>query len=336
MRLDVASLKDDYRAWMDIGVALPSYEVDDVRIQTARAPEWVHFGAGDIFRGFIGSLNQRLLEKGFTKTGIIACEPFDYEVIDRIYGEHDSLTLNVTLNSDGTMSREILAGIAEGVKADFSDEASSAHLREIFRAPSLKMLSFMITEKGYQLRRTDGTLMPVVEADMKEGPAKPRHTMAIVASLLLERFNAGALPLAVVSMDDCSHNGEKLRMSVIEIVEAWTKAGFVPPTFRDYVTDETRVSFPWTMIDTVAPRPHSWVQESLEKDGIEGMAPIVTEKKTFIAAFVSNEQPQRLVIEDNFPNGRLPLEKAGVCFCDREAVKRIKKTEADANELPRP
>ena len=325
MKLDLASLRENALDWMKLGVALPGFSVEQVRVDTAAAPEWVHFGAGNIFRGFIGSLNQRLLEKGFAKTGIIACDTFDYEVIDRIYGEHDSLTLNVILNPDGTTSREILAGVAEGVKADFSDEASAAHLREIFRAPSLKMLSFTITEKGYQLRRTDGTLLPVVEADMKEGPAKARHAMSIVAALLLERFNAGARPLAVVSMDNCSHNGEKLRKAVVEIVEAWTAAGFVPAAFRDYVTDETRVSFPWTMIDKITPRPHPRVQETLEKDGIEGMAPIVTEKKTFIAAFVNAEKPQYLVVEDRFPNGRPALEKAGVYFCDRETVNKTEK-----------
>ena len=38
--------------------------------------------------------------------------------------------------------------------------------------------------------------------------------MSITAALLLERFEAGAFPIAVVSMDNCSHNGEKLRNSV--------------------------------------------------------------------------------------------------------------------------
>ena len=32
----------------------------------------------------------------------------------------------------------------------------------------------------------------------------------VTAALLLERFNAGGTPIAVVSMDNCSHNGEKL------------------------------------------------------------------------------------------------------------------------------
>ena len=80
--------------------------------------------------------------------------------------------------------------------------------------------------------------------------------------------------------------------------------------FLDYLNDEKKIAFPWSMIDKITPRPHQMVEESLAKDGIEGMAPIVTSKNTYIAAFVNAERPQYLVVEDKFPNGRPPLEKA--------------------------
>jgi len=325
MRLNLDSIVREREAWLAAGVALPEFDIAAVRAETARAPEWVHFGAGNIFRGFIGSLSQRLLNAGLAKTGIIACDTFDYEVIDKIYDAHDSLTLNVLLNPDGTTTREVLAGVAEGLKADFSDPVSAERLRALFRAPSLRMLSFTITEKGYQLRRPDGSLMPVVEADMSEGPAKARHAMSIVAALLLERYGAGRLPMAVVSMDNCSHNGEKLMASVLEVAGAWVANGFAPKGFLDYLRDESRIAFPWSMIDKITPRPHPVVEKSLADAGIEGMAPIVTGKKTFIAAFVNAEKPQYLVVEDKFPNGRPPLEKAGVYFCDRDTVNMCEK-----------
>ena len=320
MKLSIESIRNDAAAWKAKGVALPTFDIDAVRAQTKKTPEWVHFGAGNIFRGFIGSLSQRLIEAGLSKTGIIACDTFDFEVIDKIYTAFDSLTLNVLLNPDGTTTREVLAGVAEGLKADFSDPAAAERLRAIFRAPSLKMLSFTVTEKGYALRRPDGSFLPVVEADMANGPAAPRHVMSIVTALLLERYRAGALPMAVVSMDNCSHNGEKLMKAVLEVAAAWKERGFADDGFLAYLNDESKVSFPWSMIDKITPRPHPRVEASLAADGFEGMAPIVTEKKTFIAPFVNAEKPQYLVIEDKFPNGRPPLEKAGVYFCDRATV----------------
>ena len=325
MKLNLDSIRNEASAWTAAHVALPTFDIAAMRAQTRQAPEWVHFGAGNIFRGFIGSLSQRLLNAGLAQTGIIACDTFDYEVIDRIYAPHDNLTLNVLLNPDGTTTREVLAGVAEGVKADFSDAAAKAHLEAIFRAPSLKMLSFTITEKGYALRKPDGTLLPVVEADMKEGPAAARHAMSIVCALLLARYRAGQLPLAVVSMDNCSHNGEKLRNAVVEIARAWHWDGFVDSGFLAYLEDETKVAFPWSMIDKITPRPHPMVEKALAADGIEGMAPVVTSKKTFIAPFVNAEKPQYLVVEDRFPNGRPPLERAGVYFCDRATVNMTEK-----------
>jgi fructuronate reductase len=86
------------------------------------------------------------------------------------------------------------------------------------------------------------------------------------------------------------------------------------------VEDEAQVSFPWSMIDKITPRPAKIVEEELTKAGVEDMAPVITSKKTFIAPFVNAEDPQYLVIEDRFPNGRPALEKAGVYMTDRDTV----------------
>ena len=325
MQMNATSLVRQKAEWEKLGVRLPAFDHAAMAAATKAHPVWVHFGAGNIFRGFIAALQQRLLNEGLADRGIIAADTFDYDIIDKIYAPYDNLTMMVTLNPDGTTSREIIGSVVEGLRADSSDAGQMARFKEIFTDPGLQMISFTITEKGYALYRPDGSLMPVVQADMDEGPEHARHAMSMVAALLYERFQAGQYPLAVVSMDNCSHNGEKLQSSVMAVAEAWQKKGFVGQDFLDYLQDEKKIAFPWSMIDKITPRPHQMVEESLAKDGIEGMAPIVTSKNTFIAAFVNAERPQYLVVEDKFPNGRPPLEKAGVYLTDRDTVNKTER-----------
>ena len=325
MKLNAASIVNQKAEWEAKGVALPKFDHEAMVKATKEHPIWVHFGGGNIFRGFVAALQQRLLNEGLSDKGIIVGDTFDYDVIDKIYTPFDSLTMNVTLNADGTTSREIIGSVAEGLRANSADAEMMARFKQIFTDPSLQMISFTITEKGYALYRPDGSLMPVVQADIDEGPAHARHAMSMVAALLLERFQNGAYPLAVVSMDNCSHNGEKLQASVMTVAKAWLEKGFVGQDFIDYLSDESKITFPWSMIDKITPRPHKIVEESLEKDGIEGMTPIVTSKNTFIAAFVNAERPQYLVVEDKFPNGRPALEKAGVYMTDRETVNKTER-----------
>jgi fructuronate reductase len=319
MKLNKAALKDK-TAWASAGVALPQFDIDEMLKTTRQAPVWVHFGAGNIFRGFIARLQQQLLNKGLAQNGVIAADTFDYDIIDKIYVPHDNLTLLVSLKPDGTTDREIVASIADSIRADSTNPEEMVKLKAIFENPALQMVSFTITEKGYALANLQDEYFPIVEADIKNGPTGARHAMSVVTGLMLARYHAGAAPMALVSMDNCSHNGEKLRSAVLTIAEAWRKNGFVDDGFVAYLNDEARVAFPWSMIDKITPRPSEAVEKSLADAGIEGMAPIITNKNTFIAPFVNSEVPQYLVVENTFPNGRPPLEKAGVYFTDRETV----------------
>ena len=320
MRLNYNGLKDS-NAWASAGISLPPYDPQALAQRTHSSPRWVHFGIGNIFRIFIGGIADSLIRSGLMDTGIICAETFDFDVVDKIYKPFDNLALAVTLHEDGKQDKCVLGSLTEALKAHPSDPESWARLTEIFTAPTLQLVSFTITEKGYALRNADGQYFPFVSADVNNGPENPSGAMGVVAAMLFARWKAGAKPLALVSMDNVSQNGKKLRESVIDMAEQWCSKNFVPSDFVSWVKDEGRVSFAWTMIDKITPRPSEDVAKMLESLGVEDMGIVITSKKTYIAPFVNAEAPGYLVIEDSFPNGRPPLEKApAVYMTDRKTV----------------
>lgn len=317
-------LNSDYtinkELWEASGMSLPGYDRPTMIEWTVREPVWLHFGAGNIFRAFIARLQDRLLEKGQADHGIIVAETFDPEILDRVYTPFDNLSVIADLAPSGDIHTSVLGSIAESVPFGKRNPDGRKRLLQIAAAPSLQMITLTITEKGYALRGKSGDFLAVVEDDIRNGPEAACHTMSILCSLLYRRYRAGGTPIAVVSMDNMSGNGSVLYAAVSEIARVWAERGHVEPGFLEYLSDDSRVTFPWGMIDKITPRPDEKVFEHLTKLGIQDMAPIVTEKGTYTAPFVNAEIPEYLVIEDRFPNGRPALENAGVLFADREKV----------------
>jgi len=320
MKLNRESLKNK-TFWEKADVFIPQFDIEKMITATKANPKWVHFGPGNIFRAFPAVLAQQLLEQGLEATGIIAAEGYDGEVIDKCFTAFDNLTIAVTLKSNGTTKKKVIASVAEALRMDCELET----LKKIFASPSLQMASFTITEKGYSLTGRDGILFPDIAQDINTGLVSPKSYMGRMTCLLHERFIHNEMPIAMVSMDNCSHNGDLLFAAMYTIAKGWLENGFVETGFLDYIHDKNKVSFPWTMIDKITPRPDDSVRDMLISSGLEDMLGTVTEKKTFIAPFVNAEETQYLIIEDEFPNGKPALEKTGVLFTTRETVDRVEK-----------
>lgn len=324
MKLTNEGLKNKSE-WENKGYNLPKYDREIIEKNTNKNPFWIHFGAGNIFRAFQANVVQNLLNEKVINSGLIVAEGYDYEIIEKQYRLHDNLSVLVTLKSSGSVEKTVVGSIMEFLTANSENEKDWARLLEIFRNPSLQMATFTITEKGYLLKNATGVFMPGVEDDFTSGPVLPKSYIGKIVTLLHERFINGELPIAMVSMDNCSHNGDKLYSAVNEFAKEWENRGVCKVGFVDYINNESKVSFPWTMIDKITPRPDAKVEKILYEDGLENLEPVITSKKTYVAPFVNAEETQYLVIEDKFPNGREELEKAGLYFTDRETVDKVEK-----------
>lgn len=320
----MVKLLDDYQnnaeSFHQAGITVPKFNQSVMADKTMEEPVWVHFGGGNLFRCFHSTIAQTLLNSGDLKSGIIVAETYDDEVIDKVYHPLQNRFLSVEMKSDGTFDKELIASVADSIYAGADNKAGRAKLAQIFTKPSLQFATFSITEKGYALKDMNGRLTKAAETDIANGPENPLTNMGLVASLLLARYKANQAPIAMVSTDNFSQNGQRLQDAVMLIADGWLKNGYVDQAFISYLNDRKKVAFPWSMIDRITPNPSGDVAALLKESGFEDTELVHTAKHTNIAPFANTEETHYLVIEDDFPNGRPPLEKAGVMMADRNTV----------------
>lgn len=321
MKLNLKSLQDK-KPWQEAGFDLPKYDLERVRQNTKDQPMWLHFGPGNIFRALMANAQQKLLNQGVSETGIIAVGS---DSVETIYQKHDNLTVLVTLKVDGSIEKTVIGSIAETLILDPERTDDLKRLKNIICDPHLQMISFTITEKGYNLRDSKNEFLPEVQEDFESGPAGATSYFGRITSLLYDRFQAGEYPIALVSMDNVSQNGKILGEVVATFAKEWSNNHQVPASFYSYVTNPNIIAFPWSMIDKITPRPDESVRQMLKDSGLEGVEDLVTARGSYVSPFVNAEESEYLVIEDRFPNGRPPLEKAGLIFTDRETVEQVER-----------
>ena len=174
--------------------------------------------------------------------------------------------------------------------------------------------------------KADGSIEKTVVGSIAESLTLDSHDTASYNRLkkFSEMNPCSLLLLPLPKMDNYSQNGDKLKTAITAFAEKWVENNLVEPEFLTYVTSN-KVSFPWTMIDKITPRPNTSVEELLKKDGVQDLDPVITGKHTYVAPFVNSEECEYLVIEDVFPNGRPALEKSGFIFTDRETVDKVER-----------
>ncbi|WP_455145818.1 mannitol dehydrogenase family protein [Brachyspira pilosicoli] len=327
MKLNIENLNDK-NFWENADIEVPKYNINDIRKNTAEKPTWIHFGAGNIFRGFIAAVADTLLNDSIIDTGIIAVDTHafgrddDYDMINKVYKPFDNLTLLASIKSNGDIDKKIIGSITDVLHADFINNYDA--LKKIFISSSLQVVSFTITEKGYSIKDLNGNYTSIVEGDINNEPKKAKNIMSIIAAMLLERYKNTAFPIAMLSVDNCSNNGDKLKSSIVEISREWVKRGYADNGFVEYLEDSKKVSFPLSMVDKITPRPSEIIEKKLEYIGLEEMS-LFKVGHNNMAPFVNAESVGYLVVEDLFPNGRAKFEKANVYVTDRITVQTVEK-----------
>ena len=313
---DLVACESQFKA---AGIKLPHFDVENATRNGREQPRWLHIGPGNLFRALHAQMAQTLLDDGWMQAGLVVVGMMGAAEIDDVYGVSDNRHLIVIVGSDGSMDATLSASVANAIYAG-QGAPGYAELMRVARQPSLQMVTVSITEKGYTTRAEDNRWAPGVAADIAAGPSGATSAMGIVAAMLHARWSAGDFPIAMVSTDNFSANGDRFKQAICDIVTAWLHDGLVESDFVHYVMDRGRVSFPYTMVDRITPNPSAEVAERLTAAGVEGMDLVRVSESTVMAPFANTEPTWYLVVEDDFPGGRPPLEHAGVLMVNRDTV----------------
>ncbi|BCW82785.1 mannitol dehydrogenase family protein [Paenarthrobacter ureafaciens] len=190
----------------------------------------------------------------------------------------------VVERSDAGDSFEVVGSIVEAV-----DGADVARFVDLLAAPSTAVVTLTITEAAYGLGAAD---LPVLLSG-----GEPTTPIGRLVAGLAARKDHDAGPLAVVSCDNLSDNGNVARNGVLSLARE------VDAGLAEWIG--ANVSFVSTSVDRITPRttPED-VALVAESCGYLDDAPVVTEPF------------HNWVLSGDFPAGRPRWEDAGAVFVD--------------------
>ncbi len=148
---------------------------------------------------------------------------------------------------------------------------------EVLAAPSTRIISLTITEGGYR---------------DPDGPA-----FALITEALARRRDRGIAAPTIVSCDNIEGNGDVVGRAVLANAESRD------PALAEWIAEHAR--FPSSMVDRITPSTTLDMAATVRREfGVDDRWPVVAEPFT------------AWVLEDDFADGRPPLEEAGVLLVD--------------------
>ena len=255
----------------------------------------VHIGVGGFHRSHQAYYLHQLLENGGSpEWGIcgVGLREGDRTMHD-VMQQQDGLYTLVTQYPDGTAKSEVVGSIHDYLLAVDDPTAVIDRMAD----PTTKIVSLTVTEGGYNLNSATGEFEldnPDVQYELTH-PNEPRTVFGYLTAALRKRRAEGLSPFTVLSCDNIQHNGAVTRKMLLTFAEHQDAdlAGWIAE----------KVTFPNCMVDRITPVTTAEATDYLKREyDLTDEWPVVCEPYI------------QWVVEDNFVNGRPPLETLGVQF----------------------
>ena len=283
----MTSLTEATLVQLSADVSLPRY--DRRRVTTGI----VHIGVGSFHRSHQAMYIDRLMNNGAAMDwGIcgIGLQPANARMRD-VLAAQDGLYTLVLRHGDGTWDARVIGSIVEYLFAPGDPEA----VIEKMAAPTTRIVSLTVTEGGYNLDAVTGEFNSSdasVLADLRPG-AMPRTVFGFVTEALARRRDRGIPAFSVLSCDNIQGNGHVSQRAFTAF------ARLRDPALAEWMTGHVR--FPNCMVDRITPQTTETDRAELSRRfGIDDQWPVLCEPFT------------QWVLEENFADGRPPLEDVGV------------------------
>jgi fructuronate reductase len=251
----------------------------------------VHLGVGAFHRAHQAVMTDAVLASGDLAWGIVGAGLMTTATKDALAPQDGLYTL--VERSAGAEQLRVVGSIVKLL----GGEADLSRVLEHMCAPSTRIVSLTVTEKGYYLDVASGQLLinaPMVAADLAH-PTQPKTILGLIVQALRQRRADGVPPFTVLSCDNLPNNGKTAKAAVLAFARQ------LDPDLAAWIN--TEVCFPCTMVDRITPATtdadRAYVNTQL---GMTDAWPIVTE------GFV------QWVIEDNFSMGRPDWTLGGAVF----------------------
>lgn len=215
----------------------------------------VHIGAGRFHRAHEALYVQELLAAGHLQWGISAVYilPFDAPMVDKLRRQNGLYTL-VERDQAGERA-QALGSIVEVLYGVEDAEA----VIERLASPSVKIVTFTVTEAGYFFEASSRALLldhAAIQHDLNHWD-KPSTLYGYLAAGLQRRRERGVAPFTVQCCDNLQGNGDLTRalfLSFLTARQAVAAAADAPEAARglsEWVAEH--VAFPNSMVDRITP-----------------------------------------------------------------------------------
>ena len=265
--------------------ALPAYD------RSRLTPGIVHIGLGNFHRAHMAVYLDDLFARGLGHDWAIigaGVREGDARMRDALKAQ-DCLSTVIELDPAGRSARRI------GSMIDFVPvDPDNAALIAAMTRPEIRIVSLTVTEGGYFIDPATGRFDPRAPEIAHDGanPATPGTAFGAIVAALRARKSAGIPPFTVMSCDNLPGNGHVTQAAVIGT------ARLSDPALADWI--QANVAFPNGMVDRITPATGSRERDMAAAFGLVDPVPVTCEPF------------RQWVLEDNFPQGRPPLEAVGV------------------------